>query len=66
MPRSLTSVLGGAGLRITTQYGNFYESPASDMEFGTVDADKALGKDGDHGVGELLGAPLPDVCATVW
>ena len=31
-----------AGLRIATQYGNFYESAASDMEFGTVDADKAI------------------------
>ncbi|KAM5536129.1 hypothetical protein V8D89_010228 [Ganoderma adspersum] len=30
------------GLRIATQYGNFYEGPASDMEFGTVDADKAI------------------------
>lgn len=30
------------GLRIANQYGNFYESPAGDMEFGTMDADKAI------------------------
>ena len=30
------------GLRIANQCGNFYESPAGDMEFGTMDADKAI------------------------
>ncbi|TBU39840.1 sec24-like protein [Dichomitus squalens] len=30
------------GLRVGSQYGNFYESPASDMEFGTMDADKTI------------------------
>ncbi len=30
------------GLRITKQYGNFYESTAEDLQFGTLDADKAI------------------------
>ncbi|KAI0642552.1 sec24-like protein [Trametes meyenii] len=30
------------GLRVATQLGNFYESAAADLEFGTMDADKAL------------------------
>ncbi|OSD01370.1 sec24-like protein [Trametes coccinea BRFM310] len=30
------------GLRVANQYGNFYESPAADLEFGTMDADKAI------------------------
>ncbi|TFK84659.1 sec24-like protein [Polyporus arcularius HHB13444] len=30
------------GLRVSKQYGNFYESAAGDMEFGTLDADKTL------------------------
>ncbi len=31
-----------AGLRVARQYGNYYESAAGDMEFGTFDADKAI------------------------
>ena len=30
------------GLRVAKQYGNFYESAAADLEFGTVDADKTI------------------------
>ena len=30
------------GLRITRQYGNFYEGPADDLVFGTLDADKSI------------------------
>ncbi|KAI0739143.1 hypothetical protein C8Q80DRAFT_1241672 [Daedaleopsis nitida] len=36
------------GLRITKQYGNFYESAAADMEFGTIDADKTITVALDH------------------
>ena len=30
------------GLRVAKQYGNFYENAAGDMQFGTMDADKAV------------------------
>ncbi|KAJ3559261.1 hypothetical protein NM688_g447 [Phlebia brevispora] len=30
------------GLRISKQYGNFYDNTAGDMQFGTLDADKAV------------------------
>nr|QIE48582.1 hypothetical protein [Trametes gibbosa] len=30
------------GLRVSSQLGNFYESAAADLEFGTIDADKAI------------------------
>lgn len=30
------------GLRISKIYGNYYENPASDLEFGVLDADKAI------------------------
>ncbi|CDO77071.1 hypothetical protein BN946_scf184473.g15 [Trametes cinnabarina] len=36
------------GLRVANQYGNFYESPAADLEFGTIDADKAIGVSFEH------------------
>ena len=36
------------GLRVANQYGNFYESPAADMEFGTIDADKAISVEFQH------------------
>ncbi|KAI8976654.1 sec24-like protein [Trametes punicea] len=36
------------GLRVTTSLGNFYESPAADLEFGTMDADKAISVAFEH------------------
>ncbi|KAH9917662.1 sec24-like protein [Epithele typhae] len=30
------------GLRVSAQHGNFYENPAGDMDFGTMDADKTV------------------------
>ncbi|KAI0935116.1 hypothetical protein AcV7_004011 [Taiwanofungus camphoratus] len=36
------------GLRITQHRGNFYESPTMDIEFGTLDADKAISVSFDH------------------
>ncbi|RPD55953.1 sec24-like protein [Lentinus tigrinus ALCF2SS1-6] len=30
------------GLRVAKQYGNFFESAAADLEFGTIDADKTI------------------------
>jgi protein transport protein SEC24 len=30
------------GLRITAHYGNFYQQSVTDLEFGTLDADKAV------------------------
>lgn len=30
------------GLRVSHQYGNFYENAAGDMQFGTLDAEKAI------------------------
>ena len=36
------TVIRLTGLRVASQYGNFYESPASDLEFGTIDADKTI------------------------
>lgn len=30
------------GLRVTKQYGNFYDNAAGDMQFGTLDADKSV------------------------
>ena len=30
------------GLRISNQYGNFYENAAGDLQFGTLDADKSI------------------------
>jgi protein transport protein SEC24 len=31
-----------SGLRVSQQYGNFYENAADDLQFGTLDADKAV------------------------
>ncbi|KAI0697043.1 sec24-like protein [Cytidiella melzeri] len=31
-----------SGLRVSQQYGNFYENSASDLQFGTLDADKGI------------------------
>ncbi|KAI0761129.1 sec24-like protein [Irpex lacteus] len=31
-----------SGLRVSQQYGNFYENAAGDLDFGTLDADKAI------------------------
>ncbi|KAI0764559.1 sec24-like protein [Trametes elegans] len=36
------------GLRVAKQYGNFYESPAADLEFGTIDADKTIAVSFEH------------------
>lgn len=36
------------GLRIVKHYGNYYEGAANDLEFGTLDADKAIGVLFDH------------------
>ncbi|KIP06361.1 hypothetical protein PHLGIDRAFT_19471 [Phlebiopsis gigantea 11061_1 CR5-6] len=36
------------GLRSVKQYGNFYEGPSNDLQFGTLDADKAIGVMFDH------------------
>ena len=35
-------------MRISKQYGNFYESAANDLQFGTLDADKAVVVVFDH------------------
>ena len=32
-----------AGLRVTDHFGNFYQRNVTDLEFGTIDADKAIG-----------------------
>lgn len=37
-----------AGLRIAKQYGNYYEGAANDLEFGTLDSDKAVCVVFDH------------------
>ncbi|OCH89213.1 sec24-like protein [Obba rivulosa] len=37
------------GLRVSKYYGNFYESAAADLQFGTLDADKAVSVSFDHG-----------------
>ena len=34
--------LDSSGLRVSAQYGNFYQRSATDLEFGTLDADKAI------------------------
>ncbi|KAI0087422.1 hypothetical protein BDY19DRAFT_893145 [Irpex rosettiformis] len=31
-----------SGLRVASQYGNFYDNAAGDLDFGTLDADKAM------------------------
>ncbi|KAI0367684.1 sec24-like protein [Pilatotrama ljubarskyi] len=36
------------GLRVSKQLGNFYESAAGDLEFGTMDADKAISVAFEH------------------
>jgi|SRR5882762_3599740 protein transport protein SEC24 len=48
-PRSARSLLQNTGpdlnplgLRISAQYGNFYQRSTTDLEFGTLDADKAV------------------------
>lgn len=41
----LTTLLG---LRISAQYGNFYQRSTTDLEFGTLDADKAISVTLEH------------------
>ncbi|KAH9886074.1 sec24-like protein [Cubamyces lactineus] len=36
------------GLRVSNQFGNFYESAAADLEFGTMDADKTIAVSFEH------------------
>lgn len=36
------------GLRISAQYGNFYRRSTTDLEFGTLDADKAISVKLEH------------------
>jgi protein transport protein SEC24 len=37
-----------AGLRISTHYGNFVQSSSTDLDFGILDADKAIMADFEH------------------
>lgn len=36
------TLTGGLGLRVSEHYGNFYQRNVTDLEFGTMDADKAV------------------------
>lgn len=40
--RSAADLLCYAGLRIADHFGNFYQRNVTDLEFGTMDADKAV------------------------
>lgn len=42
LPCSLALIENLPGLRVSRQYGNFYENAAGDMQFGTLDADKSI------------------------
>lgn len=36
------------GIRVAAQYGNFYQRSTTDLEFGTLDADKAISVSLEH------------------